>query len=116
MNLEQFYAEVGGNYEDVKKHLMSDGIIKRFLLKFPDDKSFQTLEESLKSGAVEEAFRAAHTLKGLCLNLGFSDLYTPSAALTEILRAGKTDGAAELLAEVTEKYKAVLDGISKLDA
>ena len=116
MNLEQFYAEVGGNYEDVKKHLMSDGIIKRFLLKFPDDKSFQTLEESLKSGAVEEAFRAAHTLKGLCLNLGFSDLYTPSAALTEILRAKKTDGAAELLETVREKYKAVLDGISKLDA
>lgn len=89
MNLEQFYAEVGGTYEDVKKHLMSDGIIKRFLLKFPDDKSFQTLEDSLKSGAVEDAFRAAHTLKGLCLNLGFSDLYTPSAALTEILRAKK---------------------------
>ena len=105
MNLEQFYAEVGGTYEDVKKHLMSDGIIKRFLLKFPDDKSFQTLEDSLKSGAVEDAFRAAHT-----------DLYTPSAALTEILRSKKTDGANELLETVREKYKAVLDGISKLDA
>ena len=116
MNLEQFYAEVGGNYAEVKKHLMSDGIIKRFLLKFPDDKSFQTLEDSLKSGAVEDAFRAAHTLKGLCLNLGFSDLYTPSAALTEILRAKKTEGANELLETVREKYKAVLDGIFKLDA
>ncbi len=32
---------------------------------------------------MEDAFRAAHTLKGVCLNLGFSDLYHTSYDITE---------------------------------
>ncbi len=115
MNLEQFYANVGGSYPEVKKHLMNDSMILRFLMKFPEDKSFSTLGSSLADGNTEEAFRAAHTLKGLCLNLGFNDLYTPSAELTELLRAGKTDGADELFEKVKEKYGTVLDGIKKLN-
>ena len=34
----------------------------------------------------EEAFRAVHTLKGICLNLGFDTLYKASFELTEKLR------------------------------
>ncbi len=115
MSLEQFYADVGGSYPEVKKHLMNGSVILRFLMKFSEDKTFSALENSLANGNIEEAFRAAHTLKGLCLNLGFNDLYTPLSELTEILRAGKSDGAGELFEKVKEKYGTVINGIKNLD-
>jgi len=41
---------------------------------------------------VKEAFRAAHTLKGVCQNLGFTNLYQPTCDLTEVLRTGTLEG------------------------
>ena len=60
----------------------------RFVRMFPADGSYTQLCEAIAQGDVETAFRAAHTLKGLCLNLGFESLYRVDAALTEELPAG----------------------------
>ena len=38
---------------------------------------------------------AAHTLKGVCQNLGFTNLYQPTYELTEVLRAGTPEGSKE---------------------
>lgn len=46
-------------------------MIRKFAVKFPEDKSFAELTKALEQGDVETAFRAAHTIKGLCLTLGF---------------------------------------------
>ena len=53
---------------------------------FLDDSSFSELCRALEEGQREEAFRAAHTLKGVCANLGFDQLRTSASALTELLR------------------------------
>ena len=37
-------------------------------------------------GNYEDAFRGAHTLKGVCQNLSFDRLYEASNELTELLR------------------------------
>ena len=50
--------------------------------------SFSQLQSTLEEKNVEEAFRAAHTLKGVAQNLGFTPLYEATATLTEVLRAG----------------------------
>ena len=51
----------------------------------------------------EEAFRAAHTLKGVCLNLGFDELYEVSAEITEKLRGKETAGSEDMFQKVEEK-------------
>ena len=66
-------------------------------MKFLDDNSYANLKEAIAAGNVEEAFRAAHTLKGVCLNLGFDNLYKASSAITEIFRAGELAGAKKHL-------------------
>ena len=66
---------MGANYEDVLKRLYNEGMICRFTLMFLNDDSYPKLEQALKEGNVKEAFRAAHTLKGVCQNLGFTNLY-----------------------------------------
>lgn len=104
MTLKECYNTFGGDYESVLGRLISERLVQKFAVKFLDDKSFDILKESLESGNYEEAFRAAHTLKGICQNLSFSKLLESSSSLTEALRNkeyGKTD---ELFSKTQADY------------
>ena len=54
---------------------------------------------------------AAHTLKGACQNLGFTNLYQSTYELTEVLRAGTPEGSKEWFDRVTEQYNITIDAI-----
>ena len=79
MKLKEFYREIGSSYADVTARLGNEEFVRYFVLLFKDDKSFEELKESLKKGLAADAFRAAHTLKGVAANLGFSALYEDAA-------------------------------------
>lgn len=111
MTIQECYRQMGANYEDVLKRLYNEGMICRFTLMFLNDDSYPKLEQSLKEGNAQEAFRAAHTLKGVCQNLGFTNLYQPAYELTEVLRTGTLEGSGEWFARVTEQYKITTDAI-----
>lgn len=115
MTIEECYKEMGADYAEVLKRLYSEAMIRKFVLLFLKDDSFQNLEEGLAKQDVKEAFRAAHTLKGVCQNLGFSNLYTPTYVLTETLRAGTLEGTQEQFAQVAQQYKITTDAIRALD-
>ena len=102
MTVKECYEQMGSDYEGVLGRLGSEAIVKRFALKFLQDPSFAQLKESLAKNDGEEAFRAAHTLKGVCLNLGFDELFEVSAELTEKLREKETAGSEELFQKVSE--------------
>ena len=102
---------MGADFDNVLGRLGSEQMVQRFALKFLNDTSYQTLEETLKEKNVEQAFRAAHTLKGVCLNLGFDNLFTVSSELTEKLRAGELDGTEELFEKVKEQYEITVKAI-----
>ena len=91
-------------------------MVQRFALKFLDDTSFQALEEALNQKDVEQAFRAAHTLKGVCLNLGFDNLFTVSSDLTEKLRAKELEESEELFRKVKEQYAITIAALRELQA
>ena len=65
MTIVECYQQLGGNLENVKTRLPSDSLIKRFIIKFLDDSSYSELCDALQKGQRDEAFRAAHTLKGV---------------------------------------------------
>ena len=103
--LEQAYHELGADYEGVTNRLMGDALVARFVGKFFEDENFAKLGEALAAQDVKAAFVAAHTLKGVCENLGFDNLYAPSSELTEVLRVGSLEGADELYAKVAAEYQ-----------
>ena len=80
------------------ERLPSPDFVRRFALKFLQDDSFPNLKKALEEKDAPTAFRAAHTLKGVCQNLGFDALYVPSSALSEALRGGSFVGADGLVA------------------
>ncbi len=58
------------------------------------DANFAVLQDALSSGKTQEAFAAAHALKGVLGNLALTPIYEPVAELTELLR--NADGQADL--------------------
>lgn len=54
--------------------------------KLPADEYFEILQKEIKNKNYEEAFKAAHTLKGICSNLGIKILLEQLNPLVELLR------------------------------
>lgn len=116
MNLKECYAALGGDYDSVFGRLRSERMITKFCLKFLDDKSCESLVEAVERKDAETAFRAAHTIKGICQNLSFDRLYESSHALAECLRGGAWDEAAvAMTGQVTADYRITVDAIRQLD-
>ena len=114
MKLEEFYELSGGDFEDVKNRLGSAEMIKKFVQKFALDDSFERMKNGLCENDAKEAFRAAHTLKGVCLNLGFGNLYKPVCEITELLRAGDLESAKSVLPEVEKNLVGLVTLVEKL--
>ena len=114
MTLEDCYRAVGGDLAQVQRRLPSMALIERFVAKFLSDDSYAQLCCAMEAGQREEAFRAAHTLKGVCQNLGFGKLSASTEKLTELLRPQTEEfpaGAAALLEEVTRDYAETTEAI-----
>ena len=105
MTLKECYAALGGDYEDAIGRLRSESLVQKFVLKFLDDKSYELLCASLETGDAQEAFRAAHTIKGMCQNLSFTSLANSSSAMTEALRGGDLEAGKALLGTVRGDYE-----------
>ena len=105
MTLRECYAALGGDYDDALGRLRSEKLVNKFVLRFLDDKSCDLLCASMEAKDYEEAFRAAHTIKGVCSNLAFTALGRSSSELSEALRYGYTPGADALTERVKEDYR-----------
>ena len=104
MTLQECYAALGGDYDEVIGRLRSERMVQKFVLRFLDDKSYELLCGAMESGNYEEAFRAAHTIKGVAQNLSFTALYQSASALSEALRGGFTPEAPALAARLDADY------------
>ena len=116
MTLQECYAAMGGNYDEVLGRLRSDRLIQKFVLKFVDDGSYQLLLDSMASRNYEDAFRAAHTIKGVCQNLGLTRLLDSSSRLSEALRHGYTPEADALAEQVGRDYQDTVCAIRAFQA
>lgn len=116
MTLQDCYNALGGDYQETVARMCSERLVQRFVIKFLDDGSYDLLARSLADKNYEEAFRAAHTIKGVCLNLGFTRLQASSSELTEALRAGHHEEAERLFPTVAADYKVTIDAITAFQA
>lgn len=116
MTLQECYTLIGGNYDDVVGRLRSERLVQKFVLKFLEDGSYNLLVDSMNSGNTSEAFRAAHTIKGMCGNLSFNKLESSSSQITEALRSADFDGAKKLLPKVIDDYNQTVKAISAYKA
>lgn len=113
MNLADCYTRLGGNFDEVVARLRRETTVQKFIFKFLEDGSFPLLKTSMEHADMEEAFRAAHTLKGVCQNLSFTKLYESSAQMTEALRNKDAAEAARLFPIVAADYSQTAGAIEE---
>lgn len=116
MTIQEFYESVGGNYSEVVGRFQMDVLVMKFLHIFPKDNSMATLSAAVDAQDAVEAFHAAHTLKGVALNLGLGNLAAASSDLTEALRgaAAMPENAAAMYQAVQDAYEHVIELLPQL--
>lgn len=119
MTIQECYASFGGDFDDVRQRIPKDELIQRFALKFLEDKSYEHLEAGLKNDDMDQAFRAAHSLKGVSQNLSFKNLGSSAGELTEELRSWESAPVdlarcEELFQQVSADYEAVIAAVKQL--
>ena len=115
MNVKKCYEIMNGDYEDVKGRFLTDARIRRFALLFLNDGSMDDLRAAMRDKDCEKGFQAAHTLKGVCLNLGFTGLYAPVHRITEMLRERDYESAAVEMPAVETAFDATIRGLRELE-
>lgn len=121
MSLEAFYASVDGDYDGVKGRLLTDERITKFVKLFFGDTTYDTLVSTLDAGDLKEAFRAAHTMKGVANDLGLRRIAGPASELADALRPNDEgvpaapEKAPELMEQVTAAYTEAVEAKALLD-
>lgn len=115
MTLQEFYTRIGSSYDAVFARIPSEMMIRKFTKMYLQDNSLQLLNDSIAQEYWNDAFRAAHTLKGVAANLGFDTLQETASQLTELLRGGRPLTDFPLLEQVRSAHQQVVDGLQMLE-
>ena len=104
MTVFEGYCALGGDVTSDIYQTLSERMLIKFLKKLTDDTLMKELESAIIAKDRDAAYNAAHTLKGVTLNLAVSRLSNPLCGLTDALRAGFPQNAEELYKEVKEEF------------
>ena len=91
--------------EALERLMGSEALLERLLGKFLEDRNLAELTTALAEDRREDAFRAAHTLKGVCGNLSMTALFETLTAQVAEFRAGDWAAAAGRMPAVTRAYQ-----------
>lgn len=108
---------VGVEYDEVLKRFMGkEDFYLRMLKKFLDDTNYSGLKQTVEDKNWKEAFTYAHTVKGLCGNLGLGAIMEYAGPLTEELRSEPYDEESIMhhMRHVTKAYDKTVEVIRSL--
>lgn len=100
----------------VRRFMGNEAMYLKFLGRFPTDPNYEKLGEQIGERDYEEAFKSAHTLKGVSANLGLTPIFTVVSELVEEIRGKKSeevdtervDALWKNVQEVYEKFIAII--------
>ncbi|MBU5628224.1 Hpt domain-containing protein [Oscillibacter sp. MSJ-2] len=105
MTVREAYETLGGNYEDMR-YRVDEKMILRLVGMLLRDPNHAALRVALEQRDYETAFRGAHTIKGVALNMSLTPLAEKAGALTEALRGRRDNpGIGPAFAEFEQAYQ-----------
>lgn len=109
-------ADAGIDVQEALGRFMgNEALMMKFLLRFPQDENFGALKRALEAKNEEQAYRAAHTLKGLAGNLAMRSLFNQTCCVLADLREGKISDAEGKMEVLESRYQGVLEAIKTLE-
>lgn len=115
MNFHGFYETIGSEYQPVLDRFCNqEAILRRFLLRFPEDCTFQELAGAVREGDSPRIESRAHALKGVAANLGFEQLKELCGELVVCVRNDRLEAVPEIFGRVETEYEHVCHEISMM--
>ena len=101
--------------EALERFMGNEELLVRFLKKFANDSSYQSLKKAMSEQNYKDAFEAAHALKGVCGNLSIAKLFELVCKEVELLRGGTAgEGVEQGHLEVMAEYERVIVDLENL--
>lgn len=121
MTVKEFYEKHNSDYDGVMGRLLTEARVLKYLRKMEPQNDYGACMDSAAQEDWPTLFRASHSLKGVCLNLGLSELFEKASAVCENVR-GVGDNppvpqqpCGPLLDELTEVYKLTVADINAIE-
>lgn len=96
----------GVNIDEASERFMGNyPFMDKCFIMFINDKNFIKLKEAVSNNNIEEAFIAAHTLKGVCGELSIYKLGSIVCRMSYMLKAGDIKSASEIMPEALYEYE-----------
>lgn len=115
MTIQECYSLVKGDYKDVINRFGTIKLVDKFLLRFCSDDSINQLIEANREGNIEEAFRAAHTFKGVTSNVALTTLFNMASEITEQLRPRENKADEQAIINLKKEYDFVIKCINEYE-
>ena len=97
--------ELGCNTDEGLQRCLGDAeLYLEFLPDALKKERYTTLEQLIMEKNLDEAFKAAHALKGVLANLSLDPLLDPVMKITELLRSRTDTDYSQLLSEMWERF------------
>ncbi len=118
MTLNELYEQIGGDYEQALRVLRMDKLIDKHIRKLPAGGVADALIAAGETMDPTKLFETAHAVKGVCGNLGLTNLSALASEITEEFRPGSTrklsdDEVREKLDAFAAAYRKAQDGIAQ---
>ena len=118
MTLKELYEQIGGDYEQALRVLRMDKLIDKHIRKLPAGGVADALIAAGETMDPTQLFETAHAVKGVCGNLGLTNLSALASEITEEFRPGSTrklsdDEVREKLDAFAAAYRKAQDGIAQ---
>ena len=108
MTLKELYENIGADYDQALRVLRIDRLLNKHIQRFPKNDAVSRLVACKETMDAVELFESAHAIKGLCANLGLTEMSEKAAVIADEFRVGNARSKSD--AEV----KAILDEIDAL--
>jgi len=93
----------------------NEALLKKLFIKFTKDTAITEIENALADNDMKQLENAAHKLKGLSGNLGFTRLKEMCASLVDDLKAGIIENTETLCMGIRNEYNRIVEVICQLD-
>ena len=116
MTLQELYGSIGGNYEQALRVLRVEKLLDKHIRKFAANGVVDSLLSAGDAMDPTQMFETAHAAKGVCGNLGLTELYALASELSEEFRPGNArqlsdEAVREKLGQVAVLYEKAKDSI-----
>lgn len=115
--MKEKLVEIGVDYDEVLNRFMGkEDFYLRMLKKFLDDKNYEGLKQAVEQRNWSEAFAYAHTVKGLCGNLGLGGILEYVVPLTEEVRSAPYDeeSIVNYMSDASKAYEKTVEVVRSL--